>query len=235
MEKQDRVGHSGWYGATIADFLSASPDAVLGSLTKSSTFDVERDQTDAWVAEVDILRSAVPGLDGWIYLEFDVPRLGSRIDAVVVTGAAVIPIEFKVGEAEFRRADIEQAWDYGLDLKNFHAASHGADLFPLLVATGATVGEIKWGLSHADGVRPPCRTNPGALGDLLRRARQEAVGDTIDGREWGRAPYRVLLTRARQGMAIFVPPGDESDPTRPPEYYDGTYGYLSSLGIPALA
>ena len=43
--------------------------------------------------------------------------------------------------------------------------------------------------------------------------------------------YRVLLTRARQGMAIFVPPGDPGDPTRPPAYYDHTFAYLRDLGI----
>lgn len=46
--------------------------------------------------------------------------------------------------------------------------------------------------------------------------------------------YRVLLTRARQGMVIFVPHGDASDKTRLPEYYDGTYGYLQSCGIEEL-
>jgi hypothetical protein len=43
--------------------------------------------------------------------------------------------------------------------------------------------------------------------------------------------YRVLLTRARQGMAIFVPPGDSQDATRPPAYYDSTYAYLRSVGL----
>jgi hypothetical protein len=47
--------------------------------------------------------------------------------------------------------------------------------------------------------------------------------------------YRVLLTRARQGMVIFVPKGDPNDPTRPPSYYDETFGFLSSCGIPLLA
>ena len=42
--------------------------------------------------------------------------------------------------------------------------------------------------------------------------------------------YRVLLTRARQGMVIFVPPGDEADPTRRPAFYDGTFNYLSRIG-----
>lgn len=46
--------------------------------------------------------------------------------------------------------------------------------------------------------------------------------------------YRVILTRARQGMVIFVPHGDTSDPTRPPNFYDGTYEYLSQCGIPTL-
>jgi hypothetical protein len=43
--------------------------------------------------------------------------------------------------------------------------------------------------------------------------------------------YRVLLTRARQGMVIFVPPGDDDDPTRRPSYYDETYDYLATVGV----
>jgi len=46
--------------------------------------------------------------------------------------------------------------------------------------------------------------------------------------------YRVILTRARQGMIVFVPKGDASDRTRPPSFYDGTFDYLRSCGIPTL-
>jgi hypothetical protein len=46
--------------------------------------------------------------------------------------------------------------------------------------------------------------------------------------------YRVLLTRARQGMIIVVPEGDRTDPTRVPEYYDPTFNYLKRIGM-ALA
>jgi hypothetical protein len=49
-----------------------------------------------------------------------------------------------------------------------------------------------------------------------------------------RNAYRVLLTRARQGMVIFVPPGDSGDPTRAPEFYDPTFNYLSEIGIPLI-
>lgn len=46
--------------------------------------------------------------------------------------------------------------------------------------------------------------------------------------------YRVLLTRARQGMVIFVPNGDANDVTRLPSFYDNTYNYLKSLGLPEI-
>ncbi len=46
--------------------------------------------------------------------------------------------------------------------------------------------------------------------------------------------YRVLLTRARQGLVIVVPEGDSEDPTRPPEFYDPTFDYLCSAGLPLL-
>jgi DUF2075 family protein len=43
--------------------------------------------------------------------------------------------------------------------------------------------------------------------------------------------YRVLLTRARQGMVIVVPPGDHEDPTREPAFYDPTFEYLRKIGF----
>jgi Uncharacterized conserved protein (DUF2075). len=52
-----------------------------------------------------------------------------------------------------------------------------------------------------------------------------------DNRVYLRNAYRVLLTRARQGMVVFVPPGDSADPTRSPGLYDSTFKYLKELGI----
>ena len=52
-----------------------------------------------------------------------------------------------------------------------------------------------------------------------------------DRRNYLRNAYRVLLTRARQGMVIFIPSGNAADPTRAPEFYDGTFQYLKDLGV----
>ena len=55
-----------------------------------------------------------------------------------------------------------------------------------------------------------------------------------DNRRYLLNAYRVLLTRARQGLVIFVPPGNRNDPTRPPEYYDPVFASLTNVGIPVV-
>jgi DUF2075 family protein len=56
------------------------------------------------------------------------------------------------------------------------------------------------------------------------------INQEID-KEYLKNTYRVLLTRARQGMAIFIPNGSDIDHTRLNKYYDDTYLYLKSMGI----
>jgi hypothetical protein len=119
--------------------------------------ELDLEQRRAWEQEIGILKTALRELTGIIYLEFDVPRLGSRIDAVLISGPAIFPIEFKCGEREYHKADYNQAWDYALDLKNFHLASHHAPVLPVLVATAASRSDDNWGEPHPDGVRPPRR------------------------------------------------------------------------------
>jgi hypothetical protein len=55
-----------------------------------------------------------------------------------------------------------------------------------------------------------------------------------DRRRYLKNAYRVLLTRARQGMAIFVPQGSSEDSTRDPPFYDDTFEYLTRLGLPVI-
>src|SRR6185503_9668736 len=120
----------------------------LGALTAAHDHVLEIEQRRAWEIEIRILREALASLTGAIFFEFDVPRLGSRIDAVVISGAAIFPIEFKCGEAHYRIGDYNQAWDYALDLKNFHLASHDASIWPVLVATEAATSDDAWAPTH---------------------------------------------------------------------------------------
>lgn len=197
---------SAYLARRVSDFLRSSPEETLGALVAADGFGaIESDQTGAWQAEIEILRSALRGIEGWIYLEFDVPRLGSRIDAVLVSGAAIVPIEFKCGERRFTTEAFHQAWDYGLDLKNFHQASHDALIFPVLVATEAKESDPGWLPAHEDGVRPPRRVNAAGLAPAIREAVALAAGaPPIDGEAWGAAPYQPTPTILEAARALYA-------------------------------
>ena len=105
---------SAYCAAGVAAFLGDTTESILGTLTAKSVFSVEPAQRDAWIGQVETLRTALVAVDGTLFLEFDVPRVGSRIDAALIAGPTVFVIEFKVGEARFKTADYNQAWDYAL-------------------------------------------------------------------------------------------------------------------------
>jgi hypothetical protein len=197
------AGTAAWYAAPIRTFRGEPDDAVLGAIASQSAFSIELDQRNTWQREIEILRTALAGLEGWVFLEFDVPRLGTRIDAVILIRGALIPIEFKVGEREHHRAALDQTWDYGLDLKNFHKASHHAEIFPVLVATEAEVSDLDWQPRHGDGVRPPRRCNATSLAEALRHAQALAPTDPIDGAQWGKAPYQPTPTIVEAARALY--------------------------------
>ena len=163
--------NAAFYAAPVSEFLAASDEEAYAPLAAPKGYTLAPEQLSAWHLQLPVLRAALRGLARvpqeqgpvpfgdeapapWIHLEFDIPRLGRRVDAVLVTQKCVIPIEFKVGAKKFERLDIEQAWDYGLDLKNFHAPSHAAPIFPILCATEARESDRRWKPPHADGVRP---------------------------------------------------------------------------------
>lgn len=67
----------------------------------------------------------------------------------------------------------------------------------------------------------------------FRGSAWQNVNDEIR-RQYLKNAYRVLLIRARQGMIIFVPKGNNDDMTRKPESYDSTYTYLRDIGLPTI-
>jgi hypothetical protein len=193
-----------YYSASIARFLATEFHHVLGELASAHAHDLDIEQRQAWEREIDILRVALDGLEGTLYLEFDVPRLGSRIDAVLVSGPAIFPIEFKCGERQFRLTDYHQAWDYALDLKNFHAASHHAPILPILVATEAEAGDEGWQAAHPDGVHPPFRCGARHLRGAVDDGLAQSLGPPLDGDAWGTALYQPTPTIIEAARALYA-------------------------------
>ncbi|MBI3985891.1 MAG: DUF2075 domain-containing protein [Lentisphaerae bacterium] len=193
-----------YYGGAIEAFLVDPSAAVLGRMTKNSEFAVEPAQRDAWLQQIEILKVSLNDLTGTLFLEFNIPRMGRRIDAVVISGAVVFVIEFKVGEKDHNRADLDQVWDYCLDLKNFHEASHNAPIIPLLVATEASASDRALPPAYKDGVYAPVRSNLQGLRGVIDLGLRCIPGDPLNGMQWGAASYHPTPTIVEAAQALYA-------------------------------
>ena len=140
-----------FYQNSIAGFLADSEDAILGTLAKNNTFDLVDLQRNAWLYEIRFLKDLLHTESaGQVIFEYSIPRLGKRIDVVLLLYGIVFVLEFKVGADGYLRQDLEQVWDYALDLKNFHEASRELTIVPILIATDADSASTKKEISHYD-------------------------------------------------------------------------------------
>ena len=195
-----------YYDSSIASFLTHSDEHLLGNLVKASEFSVEGAQRDAWLCQLAVLRQVLPRFSdrGHLYLEFVVPRVGKRIDAVAVIDHTIFVIEFKVGATVFNRQDVDQVWDYALDLKSFHETSHTERLLPVLVITGARgKKESLLRAAQLDGVMSPMAVSDDSLAEVLSEALGSLVREPIVSGLWDQGRYKPTPTIIEAASALY--------------------------------
>lgn len=159
-----------YYQSSIESFLQKSTEEIIGAITIANQFDSKVLQNRSWEQQIPILKNALEGHSGSIIFEFSIPRMGKRVDTIVVIDNVVFVIEFKVGETTYTSTNIEQVWDYALDLKNFHKPSHSALIVPVLVATEARNSyETISTTTHNDNLLLPIKTNKLGLGVVINK------------------------------------------------------------------
>jgi mutator protein MutT len=192
-----------YYSATVDNFLKTSPADIIGHLTIGS-YSVEQAQTHAWQVEIGILRETLGSYEGNLYFEYDIPRMGRRIDVVLLIGPVIFVLEFKAGEKEFAAHAIDQVWDYALDLKNFHESSHEQYIAPVLIATEAnTVPSIVALTPQDDKLLLPIRTNGHNLKSVIDSVLSFADGNKIDPLQWEQGRYSPTPTIIEAAMALY--------------------------------
>jgi len=90
-----------YYSGTLTEFCAADPNEIFARMARRNDFDLTGTQRDAWLEEAEVLRRVLARHTGAIYLEFTIPRMGRRIDALVIIGPVIFVLEFKVGEQIF--------------------------------------------------------------------------------------------------------------------------------------
>lgn len=193
-----------YYGATINSFVHSSTEQILGSLTLGNDFALIQTQRDAWVAQIEILRTVLLPHTGSVYFEYSIPRMGRRIDVVAVIGAVIFVLEFKVGGAEFSAYATDQVFDYALDLKNFHDASHAQFIAPVLIATKVeNAVPLIVTTPQNDRLLFPIKTNVEQLGRVIEYTLKFVDGNEIDVAEWERGRYCPTPTIIEAAIALY--------------------------------
>ncbi len=148
-----------YYSDTISDFLAKSQETIIGEIVINGRLGHINTELLAWEGQIEILKDVLRDYDGSIYFEFSIPRMGKRVDCLLIIKNIVFVIEFKIGEKEYLNNNLEQVWDYALDLKNFHKPSHNQILVPILVATEAKTLPINIiTTSHDDNLVNPIKS-----------------------------------------------------------------------------
>lgn len=192
-----------YYSDKISDFHQRSNEEILGRLAQANDFALEQTQRDAWLEEINILRNTLRPHQGAIYFEYSIPRMGRRIDVVLVISSVVFVLEFKVGEKEFHSHAVDQVWDYALDLKNFHEASHTAFIAPILIATNAQVSTTIISTTHSDKLLIPIRCNKELLSQVIGDVLSFSDGTEIDPTQWETGRYQPTPTIIEAAMALY--------------------------------
>lgn len=196
------------YISTLKAFLAENPLAVLGALHNNYHGEALTTTDEAWKGEIDILQSV---LQPWkeetaqIIFEYEIPRLGKRIDVVLLLRGLIFCLEFKVGQKDALQADVEQVMDYALDLKNFHRFSHDKVIVPVLIPTRhkSSTKEFKPSV-YEDQIYNPLICGEehlkALISDILKHA-NATDASTID--NWVISPYTPTPTIIEAARALY--------------------------------
>ncbi|MBM3456151.1 MAG: DUF2075 domain-containing protein [Bacteroidetes bacterium] len=191
-----------YYTNIISDFLTDDSDKILGQLLRNHDFAAENLQRNAWIKQIEILKSELtPFKNGQIYFEFSIPRMGKRVDNILIIDDFIFVIEFKVGDTEYQKHAIEQTVDYCLDLQNFHEGSHHEKIVPILVSTKAPDFENSHEIN--DNLFEPLKGNQNNIAQIINQTLLLSDGPKINPTKWENSIYKPTPTIIEASQALY--------------------------------
>ena len=195
------------YNSDFATFLDTDSASIYRILDDNYHGEALITTRDAWKAEIDIMKNVVSSLnnvDGQIIFEYDIPRLGKRIDVVLLYRGIVFCLEFKVGESKILESNIDQVLDYALDLKNFHKFSEDKVIAPILVATNYSNRSTAIQMSvYDDKVINPLVTGETGIFALMQNVVSEFPNEVHVNKDWVISPYAPTPTIVEAAKTLY--------------------------------
>lgn len=193
-----------YYSNFINDFISEDSQTIYGKI--SGQYDLNKlniQQSNAWKSQIKILKETISAFSGKIYFEFTIPRMGKRVDNILIIGNCIFVLEFKIGSNTYDKYATNQAFDYGLDLNNFHEGSHKKIIIPILVADKAPSLENTY-YSSFDNLHQTIYANSDNLSSVINSTLLHFTEtDTIDINYWENSIYKPTPTIIEAATALY--------------------------------
>ncbi len=195
------------YNTSFEEFIETSENSIFGELCDRYHGEALTTTREAWRSEISIMKDVLSELsakEGEIIFEYDIPRLGKRLDVVLLLNGIVFCLEFKVGETRVLEGDIDQVLDYALDLKNFHKFSEDRIIVPILIATNYrnSSTDIKMSI-YDDMIVNPLVTGKTGIMNLITRALAKFPSETPVNPNWIISPYAPTPTIIEAAKSLY--------------------------------
>ena len=195
------------YINSFSAFLRTDPGIVYAALDEAYHGVALTTTREAWRKEIVVMQEVLsPWKDekGQILFEYDIPRLGKRIDVVLLFRGIVFCLEFKAGESRILEADVDQVLDYALDLKNFHKFSEKLVIAPILIATRYASASTQIQMSvYDDQVVNPLVTGEAGLSGVISMVLQKFPGLPDVTEQWSISPYAPTPTIIEAARTLY--------------------------------
>lgn len=190
-----------YYQASISDFLQESTTSILGKLSQNHlNRSLEDLQRNTWQKQIEILKAQLNDLTGYIFFEFSIPRMGKRVDNIIIIRNTIFIVEFKIGATTYEKHAINQVIDYCLDLKNFHQGSHHSKLIPILIAENAPFSPTN--IDLVKEFKTAIQINKTQLNHILKEYAVSELPD-LNPVDWANSPYHPTPTIVEAAQALY--------------------------------
>ncbi len=192
-----------YYSAPIKEFLQQSEKEILGIIHANDiSAETTIQQGNTWEIEIRVLKDQLKDFtSGRILFEYTIPRMGKRVDTVILYNNIVFLLEFKCGDTEYRASTYDQVYDYALDLRNFQKESHDKLLVPIMISTHAP--RYKNTLVNRDRIIEPLRCNDQNIGAAIRFMGSRFTEPAFDYEAWENSEYLPTPTIVEAAQALY--------------------------------
>lgn len=202
--KRGIIMKRGYYSSSIKQFGIDTVDSILGQLLISDEFETTDQQKKAWKKEIEILKEQLSIFDdGDIAFEFTIPRIGHRVDVVIIINGIVFLLEFKVGDSDYKKSTEDQVMDYALDLKYFHEASSDKFIVPIVVSTDAESVSTDVIAKNDDNITEVIRCNKNNIGIAISNVIKKFPANKMRMDEWLSSRYAPTPTIIEAAQALY--------------------------------